>query len=293
MQRREVIKGLGVAGLTSALPAVAARSQTIERKGRIKQGLWRSAFGTGTGLSFGEMCREAARLGAHGFDRIDPKDWPTLRKHGLDPLLAGPDGVDFKNGIIHAEVHDNIEASLKNHIDLCADNDVKTVITIGGQRRGMRFSEAADNAVAFLKKLRPQLEANGVTLAIENMNNKLKDPHYGRADQVFGHWDWGVGVCERVNSANVKLVCDIYHLQVMDGDLARHIRESIQWIAHFHVAGVPTRNEINSTQEINYQYLAEVIAELDYDGYVSHEWRPSAGRDPLEAIAESMDILDV
>ncbi len=100
-------------------------------------------------------------------------------------------------------------------------------------------------------------------------------------------------MCERVDSPNVKLVCDVYHLQIMDGDLARRIRDTIQWIAHFHVAGVPTRNVIDETQEVNYRYLAEVIAELDYDGYVSHEWRPAPGSDPIASIERAMDIMDV
>jgi hydroxypyruvate isomerase len=216
-----------------------------------------------------------------------------LREHGLEPLLVGTGGVDFENGIIHPEVHDQIEQSIRPYIDMCADEGIRTIITIGGQRRGMSYEQGASNAVAFLNRIKGQLEQRNVTIAIENMNNRLTDPRFGREDQIFGHWSWGVDVCERVSSRNVKLVCDIYHLQIMDGDLARRIRESIQWIAHFHTAGVPTRNEIDYTQEINYRYLAEVIADLDYDGYVSHEWRPTPGRDPLRSIAEAIEIMDV
>ena len=292
MRRREFLGGVAVAGLAAALPA-AAQQAPIKRKGRIKQGLWRVNFGAETTLSFDDMCREAARLGAYGFDLIDPVDWPTLRRHGLEPLLAPTGGVDFPNGIIHPEVHDQIESTLRPHIDMCAEQGVRTIITIGGQRRGMAYEDGANNAVAFLNRIKGQLEQRNVTIAIENMNNRLTDPRFGREDQIFGHWDWGVGVCERVNSPNVKLVCDIYHLQIMDGDLARRIQNSIQWIAHFHVAGVPTRNEIDYTQEINYRYVAEVIADLDFKGYVSHEWRPTPGRDPLRSLAEALEIMDV
>ena len=263
-------------------------------RGRIRQGLWRTNFGENPSLSFDDMCREAARLGIHGFDLIPPEDWPTLRRHGLEPLLAGAGPVTFENGIIDPATHDRFETGLRPWIDQCADEGVRTIITIGGQRRGMSYEEGADNAVAFLNRIKGQLEDRGVTIAIENMNNRLTDPRFGREDQIFGHWDWGVEVCERVNSPNVKLVCDIYHLQIMDGDLARRIRDTSQWIAHFHVAGVPTRNEIDYTQEINYRYIAEVIAGLDdYDGYVSHEWRPTPGRDPLRSIAEAVAIMDV
>ena len=292
MQRREFLGTLAAAGLATALPA-GGQEARIQRNGRIKQGLWRNNFGEATTLTFDDMCREAARLGAYGFDLIGPEDWPTLRRHGLEPLLVGTGGVDFENGIIHPEVHDQIETTLRPYIDMCAENGVRRVITIGGQRRGMPYDAAADNAVAFLNRIKSQLEERNVTIAIENMNNRLNDPRFGREDQVFGHWAWGVGVCERVDSPNVKLVCDLYHLQIMDGDLARYIRDTSRWIAHFHVAGVPTRNEIDFTQEINYRYVAEVIADLDYEGFVSHEWRPTPGRDPLQSIAEALAIMDV
>lgn len=298
MRRREFVGVLAAAGLAAGGSAEAQPGRdegtNRERRGRrIRQGLWRTNFGEDPSMSLDEMCRFAAGLGVHGFDLIGPEDWPTLRRHGLEPLLvAGP--VTFEDGIIHPEVHDEIEAGLRDFIDLCADEGIRTIITIGGQRRGMSYEEGADNAVGFLSRIKGHLEDRGVTIAIENMNNRLTDPRFGREDQIFGHWDWGVGVCERVDSPNVKLVCDIYHMQIMDGDLARRIRETSRWIAHFHVAGVPTRNEIDYTQEINYRYLAEVIADLDdFDGYVSHEWRPAPGRDPLRSIAEAVAIMDV
>jgi len=300
MNRRKALAMLAAAAGTIAAPAYAqqaaggaAAAPRIARKGRIKQGLWRTNFGTSSTLSFDDMCREAARLGCYGFDLIPPADWPTLRKHGLEPLLAGAGPVTFENGIIHPEVHAQLEKDLRAWIDTVADQGAKTIITIGGQRRGMPYEQAADNAVAFLNRMKGQLEDRGVTIAIENMNNRRLDPAFGREDQTFGRWGWGVGVCERVNSRNVKLVCDLYHLQIMDGDIAQNIRDTIQWIAHFHTAGVPTRNEIDFSQEMNYRYIAEVIAATPFTGYVSHEWRPTPGRDPLRSIAEAIEIMDV
>jgi hydroxypyruvate isomerase len=283
MNRRDAL-GLIAAATSTMLgaPAFAQQSQPaaqprIARKGRIKQGLWRVNFGADTKLTFDDMCREAARLGCYGFDLIDPAEWP----------------VTFENGIIHPEVHDELEKALRTHIDMVAVQGVKTIITIGGQRRGMSYEQGADNAVAFLSRIKSQLEDRGVMIAIENMNNRRLDPRFGREDQIFGRWGWGVGVCERVNSPNVKLVCDLYHLQIMDGDIAQNVRDTIQWIAHFHTAGVPSRNEIDFSQEMNYRYIAEVIADLPFTGYVSHEWRPTPGRDPLRSIAEALEIMDV
>jgi hydroxypyruvate isomerase len=300
MKRREVLGSLAAAaaflGTTPSHGQQAAPSgpqPAVRRRGRIKQGLWRTNFGADSALSFDDMCREAARLGCYGFDLIAPEEWPTLRKHGLQPLLAGAGPVTFENGIIHPEVHDQIETDIRPFIDMCADEGARTIITIGGQRRGMSYERGADNAVALLNRLKSHLEDRNVTIAIENMNNRRTDPRFGREDQIFGHWAWGVDVCKRVSSPNVKLVCDLYHLQVMDGDIAVNIRDSIEWIAHFHTAGVPTRNEIDFSQEMNYRYIAEVIADLPYDGYVSHEWRPTPGRDPLRSIAEALEIMDV
>jgi hydroxypyruvate isomerase len=298
MNRREALAALAAATGAAAAPAFAqpppaGAQRRIVRKGRIKQGLWRVNFGADTKLTFDDMCREAARLGCYGFDLIDPADWPTLRKHGLEPLLAGAGPVTFENGIIHPEVHGQLEKDIRPYIDSVAEQRVKTIITIGGQRRGMPYEQAADNAVAFLNRIKGQLEDRGVTIAIENMNNRRLDPRFGREDQTFGRWAWGVGVCERVNSPSVKLVCDLYHLQIMDGDIAQNIRDTVQWIAHFHTAGVPTRNEIDFSQEMNYRYIAEVIADTPFAGFVSHEWRPTPGRDPLRSIAEALEIMDV
>src|SRR5688572_18451504 len=175
MKRRDVLGAIAAAGVLGTLPIAgqernaapaAAAPAKVARKGRIKQGLWRTNFGADTKLTFDDMCREAARLGCYGFDLIDPMDWPTLRKHGLEPLLAGAGPVTFENGIIHAEVHDQLEKDLRAHIDLCANQGAKLIITIGGQRRGMPYEQAADNAVAFLNRMKGQLEDRGVTIAI-------------------------------------------------------------------------------------------------------------------------------
>jgi hydroxypyruvate isomerase len=299
MRRRELLGAVAAAGLAAALPACAQTpAAPIARRGRIKQGLWRINFGQGFAddgpLTFEDMCREAARLGVHGFDLVQFDDIPTLQRHGLKLLLAGPGEMDFLTGVIHPEVHDRVAAALTAQADLCAQHGVPGIASNAGQLRGLSYAQAADNAVEVLNRVKDHLEARGVAIYIENVNDRRPDePSLGREDMAFGRWDWGMEVAERVNSPGVKLLCDIYHLQIMDGDVARRIRDSIPRIGHFHVAGVPTRTEIDETQELNYRYIAEVIAGLDYDGYVSHEWRPSPGRDPLESLAQAVEIMDV
>ncbi len=288
MQRRAFFAA--AAGATLAPSAFAQARKTS----RIKQGLWKINFGPKPDLTFDQMCAVAARLGARGFDVIPPADWPTLRKYGLDPLMVGPGKTDYLTGLVHPEVHDQVLAGIGEQIDLCSKNDVRRIGLTAGQRRGLAYGVAADNAVAICKRLAPKLEAGGVTLVIENVNDRRgTDADLARQDMVFGHWDWGLEVIERVGSPNVKLLCDIYHLQVMDGDVTTRIRRDIAHIGHIHVAGAPSRKEIDGRQELNYRMIAGVIADTGYDGYVCHEWRPTPGSDPVKDIAEAMAILDV
>jgi hydroxypyruvate isomerase len=295
MRRREFLAAIAASGAAAALSGLPARAQQapIVRKGNIKQGLWRINFGQ-TELSLEDMCREAQRLGVQGFDLVQFTDIPTLDQYGLKMICTGPGQMDFLTGLIHPEAHDNVETAMKAQADLCAEHGVPGIALNAGQLRGLSLTEAADNAVAACNRIKAHLEDRGVEIWIENVNaRRPNDAGLGREDMAFGHWDWGMDVVQRVNSPSVKLLCDIYHLQIMDGDIAWRIRESQQWIGHFHVAGVPTRTEIDATQEVNFRYVAEIIAGLDYDGYVSHEWRPSPGRDPLESLAQAIEIMDV
>jgi hydroxypyruvate isomerase len=128
---------------------------------------------------------------------------------------------------------------------------------------------------------------------MEIMNSKFEDAAIGRKDQICDHVAFGVEVCKRVNSPRVKLLFDIYHVQIMDGDLAHNIRDNFQYLAHFHTGGVPNRHEIDDTQEINYRFIAKTIADLGFTGYIAHEYRPSPGRDPIQSLAQAVELMDV
>lgn len=292
MQRRDFLGLAGGAVLAAGMPGLVQAAAPAKK---IRQGLFgRTNFGQSK-LTFDEMCAEAKKMGLYGFDVVGAPDWPTLRKHGLEPLLVGPGlaGPDYLTGLVHPEAHENVLKVIGAQIDVCKQGGVKRIGLTAGQRRGLTYAQAADNAVAVLKQLAPKLEAGGVTLCIENVNDRRTDPLLSRQDMVFGHWDWGVEVATRVAHPNVKLLCDLYHLQIMDGDLTATIRRDQKLIAHFHVAGVPDRTEIDGRQEVDFRAIARVIASLDYDGYVCHEWRPSPGADPLKSIAEAVKIMDV
>jgi len=274
--------------------AAAGNSQTNTDRpstGRLKQCVTSFPFDPKT--PFEDRCREAARLGCVGYDLVGPKDWPTLKKYGLIPTMAPPGGVNMENGIIHKETHEKFLASLGAAIDECAAAGCPNIITVGGQRKGMPDQEGADNAVEFLNRIKSRAEDKGVTICMEVMNSKLQDPGLGRKDQMCDHIAWGVDVVRRVSSPRVKILCDIYHLQIMDGDICRNIQTNFQYIAHFHTGGVPGRHEIDGTQELNYRFIAKTIADLGYTGYVAHEFRPAPGRDPMESLKQAIDIMTV
>jgi len=284
MRRREFVTA-------AALVGAAATSVVAQNKGRLKQCV--TGFPFDPKMPFEDRCREAARLGCVGYDLIGPKDWPTLKKYGLIPTMAPPGGVTMEDGIIHKEAHEKSLAALGASIDECAAGGCPNIITVGGQRRGMANAEGADNAVAFLNRIKARAEDKGVTICMEVMNSKLEDPGLGRKDQICDHIAWGVDVVQRVNSPRVKLLCDIYHLQIMDGDVCRNIQTNFQWIAHFHTGGVPGRHEIDDTQELNYRFIAKTIADLGYTGYIAHEFRPTPGRDPMQSLKQAIEIMTV
>jgi hydroxypyruvate isomerase len=288
MLRREFVTA---AALVGAATAATAQTEATPRKGRLKQCV--TGFPFDPKMSFEDRCREAAQLGCVGYDLVGPKDWPTLKKYGLIPTMAPPGGVTMEDGIIHKEAHEKSLAALGASIDECAAGGCPNIITVGGQRRGMADAEGADNAVAFLNRIKSRAEDKGVTICMEIMNSKLQDPGLGRKDQMCDHIAWGVDVVKRVNSPRVRLLCDIYHLQIMDGDVCRNIQQNFQWIAHFHTGGVPDRHELDDTQELNYHFIAKTIADLGYAGYIAHEFRPAPGRDPVQSLKQAIEIITV
>jgi hydroxypyruvate isomerase len=291
MRRRDFLATVAAAGVAGA--ARAQPPAVVPRKGRIKQALMRVNFGRETKLSFDDMCREAARLGCAGFDLVGPQDWPTLKKYGLMCTMAPAQGVTIRDGLIRPELHDAIERAMHTEIDLCAANGCPNIITVGGERRGIGYEEGKDPAVALLNRVKAHAEDKGITICIEVVNSKYKDPEFGRADAIFDRLAWGADVCRRVNSPRVKILFDIYHVQIMEGDVCANIREYFPLIAHFHAAGVPGRHELDDTQEINYRFVARTLAELGFAGYIAHEWRPSTGRDPLDSLRRVLEIMDV
>jgi hydroxypyruvate isomerase len=280
MTRRSFLPAMVAGGST----ALAQSGSPTPRKGVLKQCVTRGVFGRG--MSLDDMCREAANLGFAGFDLIGPSDWPTLKKYGLIPTMVPGGGGTIPDGLNRKENHAAIEKSMREMINTCAEYKAPNLITFSGNRRGMSDAEGMDNCVAFLNKVKSQAEDKGVTVCMELLNSKVNHKDY-----MCDHSAWGVEVCKRVNSPRVRLLYDIYHMQIMEGDIVRTIRENHEYFAHFHTGGNPGRHEIDDTQELNYRLVAKTLAELKYGGYIAHEYSPV--RDPLTSLRQAKDIFTV
>jgi hydroxypyruvate isomerase len=285
MRRREFLGAVTAPLIVSGMSAEQPPAPPA-RKGRIKQGVTRGVFGRGASLE--DSCREAARLGIKGFDLIGPDDWPTLKKYGLVPSMypGGPGGT-IPVGPSHKEEHARLIPLMHTAIDKAAANGVPNIIALAGERRGLGDAEGADNCVTFLNAVKAHAEDKQVTICLEYLNSKVNHKDY-----MFDHITWGVDVIKRVNSPRVKILFDIYHAQIMDGDIVRNIRDYFPLIAHFHTGGNPGRHEIDDTQELNYRFVMQAIADLGFTGFVSHEYSPSQGHDPIKELEKAIAICD-
>jgi len=283
MRRRDFLPALAATAAAAQTPS----SAPVPRKGRLKQCVTRGVFSRT--MSFEDTCREAARQGCKGYDLIGPPDWPMLKKYGLLPTMypPGPGGT-ISDSLNRKENHDKLEKAMHAAIDEAAAYGVPNIITFSGNRKGMADAEGADNCVAFLNRVKAHAEDKGINICMEYLNSKVNHKDY-----MFDHYYWGVDVMKRVNSPRIKILFDIYHAQIMDGDIVRNIRDNIQWIGHFHTGGNPGRHEIDDTQELNYRFIAQAIAELGFTGYVAHEYSPAQGHDAVASLSKAMEIFDV
>jgi hydroxypyruvate isomerase len=250
--------------------------------GRLKQSAARWCYSK---IVIDDLCREAAAIGLVALDLIDEKDWPTLRKYGLVPAMVSGAGT-IPNGWNRREEHERLEAEMRRNIDKAAAAKLPNVITFSGNRRGMSDEEGKANTIAGLNRVKKYAEDAGVTICLELLNSKVDHKDY-----MCDHTAWGVDVCKAVGSPRVKLLYDIYHMQIMEGDVIRTIRENIACIGHFHTGGVPGRHELDGGQELHWRTVAQAIADLKFEGYFAHEFVPV--RDPMASLRQAFELCSV
>jgi len=255
----------------------------VVQKGRLKQSVCRWCYGK---IPLPEFCKAVSEIGLTAIDLIDEKDWPLLTDHGLICSMGWKMGGDIPNGLNDPANHDLIVNGILNTLPKAAKAKVPNLIAFFGNRKGRPDDDAIKNCVIGLNKVKKAAEEHGVTVCVELLNSKVDHKDY-QGDRTW----FGVEVVKQVDSPRVRLLYDIYHMQIMEGDVIRTIRDNHQWIAHFHTGGVPGRHELDDTQELNWRTVAKAIADTGYTGYVAHEFVPT--RDPLTSLREAVALCDV
>jgi hydroxypyruvate isomerase len=287
--RRITRRGLLKSSLASVaalkLPSSAARPrpQNAVRKDRIHQSVCQWCY---PHISIDQLCEHGAKIGLRGVDLLEPDQYEIPRRYGLICTMAYAGGGEIKDALNRPANHAAIEQAFRTNIPRAARAGVPNVITFSGNRAGMSDDEGARNTIAGLNRIKKIAEDHGVTICLELLNSK-HDHH----DYMCDHTAWGVRVMQEVNSPNVKLLYDIYHMQIMEGDLIDTIRQNIQWLAHFHTGGVPGRHELDGSQEVQWDGVMRAIAGSGFKGYVAHEFIPTA--DPLQSLQKAVELCDV
>jgi hydroxypyruvate isomerase len=281
--RRALLKSsvVGVAG--AVVPAFAASLETAARKGRIHQSVCQWCY---PHIPLDQLAEYAAKIGLRGIDLLPPDEYEVPRRYGLVCAMGYAGGGEIGKALNRVENHAAIEQAFRTNIPRAAKAGVPNVITFSGNRGGMTDDEGARNTIAGLNRARKIAEDHDVTICLELLNSKRD-----HRDYMCDHTSWGVRVVQEVNSPNVKLLYDIYHMQIMEGDVIDTIRRNMQWIGHFHTGGVPGRHELDGTQEIQWDGVMRAIADAGFRGYVAHEFVPTG--DAMESLRKAVELCDV
>jgi len=285
--RREALRmaatGLGAAVIMDIHAAALPAKTPPPVKGRLKQSVARWCMEK---IPFEELAKAVAAMGLKGIDLVDaPEEWAILKKYGLACSMVRA-GTKIPDGFNRKENHEQLEKLYKEWIPRTAAAGWPNIIAFSGNRQGLSDPEGMENCVIGLNRVKTIAEEHNVTICFEILNSKVNHKDY-----QFDHMPWGVEVIKRVNSPRVKILYDIYHAQIMDGDIIRTIRDNIQHISHFHTGGVPGRHELDHTQEQNWRSVATAIADFGYAGYFAHEFVPT--REPLASLKEAVTLCDV
>lgn len=289
LKRRELLKTLAV-GTTSVFlgstgfSKLEAQGVFKQLKGNINHSVCEWCF---PNLSLEELCKVAVEYGLKGIDLIGPSGWDTLKKYNLVSTMCNGAEISLTDGFNDLQYHSTLIERYRKHIRLVAEAGFTNLICFSGNRRGMDDETGLQNCVKALKQVLPLAEELGVVIQMELFNSKIDHPDY-----MCDNSAWGIELCKRLNSPNFKLLYDIYHMQISEGDIIRTITDNHQYFGHYHTAGVPGRNEIDVTQELFYPAIMNAIVSTGYQGFVAQEFVPK-NENPLESLKESILICDV
>ena len=281
-----------VASSAAVVTAAASLSQRLaaadaatgpKLKGRVNHSVCKWCYPK---VSLEDLCVAGKQMGLQSVELLTVDNFPTLKKHDL--LCAMVSGVPggIEDGFNALENHDKIADFFERTCPIVANVGFVNIICFSGNRRGMTDEKGLENCAIGLKRVTPIAEKHKVNIVMELLNSKVNHKDY-----MCDHTAWGVELCKRVGSERFKLLYDIYHMQIMEGDVIRTIRDNIQYIGHFHTGGVPGRHEIDNTQELHWRPIAQAIADLKFDGFVAHEFVPT--RDPMTSLKQAIEIFTV
>jgi len=288
MSRRQMVAGsiaTMAAGVLQRERATSSDERPTRRRSRIKQSASRWCYAR---IPLPDLCRAATEIGLVGIDLLQRADWDVVYEHRLVCTMGyAAERRDFlTNGFTNRASHPLLLRELEQALPLARARGVPNLIAMFGNRAGRSDAEAIAAATEGLRRIAPLAEQEGVTICVELLNSKVDHTDY-HGDRTW----FGVEVVRGVGSPRVKLLYDIYHMQIMEGDVIRTIRENIAWIGHFHTGGVPGRHELDDTQELNWRAVMTAIAETGFTGFVAHEFVPT--REPLTSLREAVRICDV
>lgn len=269
----------GAASLAQACAADQQPPAAAPPEKLFKQSVCRWCYGS---IPLDTLCKEAAQMGIKSVELLGEKEWETCKKHGLSCAISwGPGNIT--EGWNRLEDHDRLVKESERLLPLIAAANVPQMIVFSGNRRGISDADGLDHCARGLKRIMPLAEERGVTVIMELLNSKVNHKDY-----QCDHTDWGVELVKRVGSMRFKLLYDIYHMQIMEGNVVDTIQKNAAHIAHFHTGGVPGRHEIDETQELNYPRIARAISDIGFRGYVAHEFIPK--RDPMTSLRQAVEI---
>jgi len=286
--RRDMIKK--TAGLALGFPVadslrerLDASDKAVGLKGNVNHSVCRWCYSK---IEFEDLCKAAKEIGLTSIELTGPDEWPILKKYGLTSAMPQGAGKGIVNGFNDLRLHDELVVSYEAIFPKLANAGLDKVICFSGNRHGMSDEQGLENCAIGLKRLMKSAEKHKVTVTMELLNSKVD-----HADYMCDRTNWGVELCKRVGSNNFKLLYDIYHMQIMEGDVIRTIQDSHPYISHYHTGGVPGRNEIDESQELYYPAIMKAIVATGYKGYLGQEFIPK--RDPLTSLREGVVICDV
>lgn len=289
-RRSAIMKIAGSAAVAAAGVSLTHRLEAAEAvlegnlKGKVNHSVCRWCYSS---IPLEDLCKAAKNIGLASIELTGPEEWPLLKKYGLTSAMPWGAGKGITEGFNNPALHDELVKSYTDIIPKVAAAGLNQIICFSGNRNGLDDEKGIENCAIGLKRLMPIAEKYKVTMSMELLNSKV-DHH----DYQCDHTAWGAALCEKIGSENFKLLYDIYHMQIMEGDVIATIRKFNKYISHYHTGGVPGRNEIDETQELNYPAIMKAIVETGFKGFVAQEFIPKR-EDKIASLKQGVTICDV